>query len=579
MQWDVVIRNGKIVDGSGEQSFSGDIAIKDGKIAAVGSVQGQGAQEIDAKGLLVTPGFVDIHTHYDGQAMWDSCMAPSSWHGATTVVMGNCGVGFAPCKPEDHARLIRLMEGVEDIPGVVLDEGLKWNWETFPEFLDALEERPRDIDVAAQLPHGAMRLYVMGERAERLEVATPEDMQAMAAITREAIAAGAIGFSTSRTLNHKTSDGNPTPSLRASQEELQSIANALQGEGVLQFVSDFENPKQEMAMLETLSRESGRPLSVTVAQTHTSPESYKGLLEWLGAANNRGVALTGQVAGRPVGLMLGFRASLNPFIGCASFQGLMGLSPADRVERLQDPAVRDAILAEFDAGQYPKEVSRLTQFSNLYILGENPDYEQTAEQSIAALAKRAGVKASCFAYDELLKNAGKALLYLPFLNYANGSLDPSLEMLNHPNTVPGLGDGGAHLGIICDSSLTTHLLSYWTRDRKRGDKVALETAVKWQTHDTARTVGLMDRGLLKPGYKADINIIDYNGLRLHEPEMVWDLPHGSGRLMQGVDGYKYTLVSGQVVYENGQWTGATPGKLVRGAQAQPSASLSEGVAA
>jgi len=568
---DLVIRGGRVVDGSGAPAVAADIAIRDGQITQVGEVAERGAREIDARGLVVAPGFVDIHTHYDGQATWDERLTPSSWHGVTTVVTGNCGVGFAPCRPEDRDMLVRLMEGVEDIPGVVLTEGLSWNWESFPEFLDAIEARPHDIDLAVQLPHGPLRVYVMGERAANLEKATPEDIAQMAELAREALLAGAIGFSSSRTLNHRTSDGKPTPSLEAAADELEGIAGALADteRGVLQFVSDFKERDSELALLEDLARVSGRPLSVSVAQADQGPDHWRGLLEWICKANAEGVPLTAQVAGRPVGLMLSFEATLNPFMGTPSFQAVRELPFEEKLEALRAPELRRAILEDVAEGRVPPAMQMLSNFGKTFVLGNPPNYEQDASQSVAARAERAGVAAAAFAYDQLLENDGKNFLYYPFMNYAEGSLEPSLEMMRDEHTVLGLGDGGAHLGTICDASFSTHMVTHWTRDRSRGERVPLETVVRWHTQDTARAVGLCDRGLLQPGYKADLILFDYDALQLREPTIVRDLPAGGGRLMQEAEGYRYTIVSGEVTYEDGQPTGALPGRLVRGATPSP----------
>ena len=569
--WDLVIRGGRVIDGRGGASVLADIAIRDGLIARVGEITGTGTKEIDAEGLVVAPGFVDIHTHYNGLATWDDRLAPSSWHGVTTVVTGNCGVGFAPCRPEDHDMLIRLMEGVEDIPGAVLDEGLSWDWETFPQFMDAIDARPHDIDLAVQLPHGPLRVYVMGERAARLERATPEDIEGMAAIAREAMDAGAIGFSTSRTLNHRTSDGHPTPSLKATEDELLGIATALSeaDRGVLQFVSDFKDLETELAMLENLSRSSGRPLSVSLAQSDAGPDNWRGLLRWLHDANERGVALSAQVAGRPVGLMLSFDATLNPFIGVESYRPVSKLPFDEKIAALRRPELRQAILDDVALGRVAPATKGLLRFEKTFILGSPPDYEQDPSQSIGAQADRAGIDAAGLVYDRLLESGGRTFLYYPFLNYAEGSLDASLEMMKDDLTVLGLGDGGAHLGSICDASFTTHMVTHWTRDRSRGERLPLETVIKWHSRDTARAVGLCDRGLLEPGYKADVIIFDYEALQLHEPAMVRDLPAGGGRLMQGADGYRYTIVSGEITYRDGEPTGALPGRLVRGVQAEP----------
>lgn len=573
-QHDLVIRGGTLVDGTGAEPWTGDVAVDGGIVTQVGRVDGTGKEEIDARGLLVTPGFVDVHTHYDGQATWDSRLAPSSWHGVTTVVMGNCGVGFAPCRPQDQETLVRLMEGVEDIPGVVLTEGLSWDWESFPQFMDALESRPHDIDFAAQLPHGALRVYVMGERGANREPATEYEIRQMAELAKEAMRVGALGFSTSRTLNHRTSDGQPTPTLTAADEELLGIAMALKeiDKGVLQFVTDFKNAPVEMAMLQRLVEESGRPMSVSLAQAEVAPEAWKRLLGWVEEANAAGLPLRGQVAGRPVGLMLGLDATLNPFVAHPSFKALDALPLEEKVAQLRRPEVREQLLSEQPATDNPFMQAVLQNFEKMFLLGDPPDYEQPPEQSLGAQARARGMRPEELAYDLMLEDDGRAMLYFPFLNYADNSLDPSLAMMKSPSTILGLGDGGAHLGTICDASFSTHMLTHWTRDRSRGERVSVQEVVKWHTQDTARAVGLFDRGLLKPGYKADINIIDYDNLRLLPPRMVHDLPAGGRRLMQQAEGYRYAIVSGQVTYRDGQPTEALPGRLVRGAQPAPAAS-------
>lgn len=570
---DLVIRGGNVVDGSGVEAVTADIAVRDGRIVEVGRVSGRGRREIDADGLLVTPGFVDVHTHYDGQATWDSRLAPSSWHGVTTAVMGNCGVGFAPCRPADHDMLIRLMEGVEDIPGVVLTEGLRWNWESFPEFLDALESRPHDIDFAAQLPHGALRVYVMGERGANLEAATAADIEAMAGLAREAMEAGALGFTTSRTLNHQTSDGKPTPTLNAAAEELLGIAMGLKaaGKGVLQFVTDFKDGKLEFAMLRRLVEQSGRPLSVSLAQPETSPDGWKKLLAWIGEAADAGLPMRAQVAGRPVGIMLGLDATLNPFVAHPSFRELADLPLAEKVARMRDPAMRARLLAESPEAGHPFMQAVLQNFEKTFLLGDPPDYEQDPSRSLGAQARARGIRPEELAYDLLLQDEGRTLLYFPFLNYANDSLEPSLAMMKHPHSILGLGDGGAHLGTICDASFSTHMLTHWTRDRTRGERLSVPEVVKWHTRDTAAAVGLFDRGLLQPGYKADINVIDYDRLQLKAPRMIHDLPAGGRRLMQEAEGYRFAVVAGEVTYADGQATEALPGRLLRGAQAAPGA--------
>ncbi len=568
---DLVVRGGTVVDGTGADPLTADVAIRDGRIAEVGRVSGRGREEIDAGGLLVTPGFVDIHTHYDGQATWDSRLAPSSWHGVTTVVMGNCGVGFAPCRPADHDMLFRLMEGVEDIPGVVLTEGLSWNWESFPQFLDALEARRHDIDFAAQLPHGALRVYVMGERGAEREPATDEEIATMAALAREAMDAGALGFTTSRTLNHRTSDGQPTPTLTAAEEELLGIAMGLKdaGKGVLQFVTDFKNAKVEFAMLRRLVAESGRPLSVSLAQAEAAPDAWKRLLGWVEEAAASGLPMRAQVAGRPVGLMLGLDATLNPFVSHPSFRSVADLPLAEKVARLRDPEFRARLLAEAPATDHPFMRAVLSNFSKMFVLGDPPDYEQPPERSLGAQAAARGIRPEELAYDLMLEDEGRAMLYFPFLNYADDSLEPSLAMMKSPHSVLGLGDGGAHLGTICDASFSTHMLTHWTRDRTRGLKLSVPEVVKWHTQDTAAAVGLNDRGRLAPGYKADLNLIDYERLRLKPPRMVHDLPAGGRRLMQEAEGYRYAIVSGEVTYRDGEPTDALPGRLIRGAQKAP----------
>jgi N-acyl-D-aspartate/D-glutamate deacylase len=565
---DIVIRNGTIIDGTGAKPFEGDVALHNGRIAEVGRVSGNGREEIDAKGKVVTPGFVDIHTHYDGQATWDERLTPSSWHGVTTAVMGNCGVGFAPCRDGDHDMLIRLMEGVEDIPGVVLTEGLKWNWETFPEFLNALETRPHDIDFATQVPHGALRVYVMGERGADREPATAQEIAAMGRIAKEAVEAGALGFSTSRTLNHRTSDGKPTPTLTAAEDELLGIALGLKaaGRGVLQVVSDFTNPAEELSMLRRLVVESGRPLSFSLAQSDRGPDAWKMLLQFLDQCAAANLPVKAQVCGRPVGLLLGLSLTLNPFSAHESYRKIADLPFEQRLAAMRTPQMRQALLDEEPATDNPFVKAVLRNFDKMFPLADPPDYEPTPDMSLGAQAARQNKRAEELAYDWLLADGGRALILFPFLNYADGSLEPSLAMMRHPQTILGLGDGGAHVGMICDGSFPTSMLTHWTRDRTRGGKLPLEWVVKAQTHDTAAAVGLHDRGLLKPGYKADLNVIDHTKLTLHRPTIAYDLPAGGRRLVQYADGYEATIVAGQITYRNGKPTKALPGKLIRGAQ-------------
>jgi N-acyl-D-aspartate/D-glutamate deacylase len=566
----LIIRGGSVVDGTGAPARTADVAIDDGFITEVGRVDGTAERTIDADGLLVTPGFVDIHSHYDGQASWGERMIPSSWHGVTTVVVGNCGVGFAPVRPADHDRLIELMEGVEDIPGTVLHEGLAWDWQSFPEFMDALGDRPFDVDVAVQVPHGALRLHVMGERGARREVATAHDIDAMARLARGAVEAGALGFTTSRTLNHRTSKGEYTPTLTAEADELIGIAQAIgrTGQGVLQVVSDFADLDAEFAIFRRMAETSGRPLSFSLVQVRG--DGWRRLLDLLSAANADGITMTGQVAPRAVGLLLGLQCTLHPLLTNPVYREISDRSLSERVAAMADPHFKDKVLAA-DASQ--RDESKLGgrlihAFRRMYELGDPPDYEPDTSSSIAARAEREGRSALDLAYDVLLRDGGRSFLYLPSLNYADGNLDAVGEMLAHPNTVIGLADGGAHVGTICDASFPTTLLTLWARDRERG-RLDLAFAVKRHTSATARTVGLLDRGVLAPGYRADVNVIDFERLTARRPEMVHDLPAGGKRLVQSADGYVATTVAGEITYENGETRGPLPGRLVRGPQSAP----------
>jgi N-acyl-D-aspartate/D-glutamate deacylase len=567
---DLIVRGGTIADGKGGALYEGDVAVTNGRISAVGKVSGKGAEEIDAKGRLVTPGFVDIHTHYDGQATWDERLAPSSWHGVTTVVMGNCGVGFAPVHQGDHARLIELMEGVEDIPGVALHEGLKWNWESFGDYLDALEQMPHDIDVCAQLAHGALRVYVMGERGAAIEPANEDDIAKMRHLTKEAMQAGAIGFTTSRTILHKSVKGEPTPGLRAEEAELMGIAMGIAdaGRGVMELISDFDSPDPltEFAMIRRLVERSGRPLSLSLAQAGSSSDGWRGLLGLIEQASKDGLAIRGQVAPRPIGLLLGLQGTINPFIAHETFAEIKDKPLADKVRIMRDPSFRARMLAETEAKQTHPLARRVMAFDRIFPLGDPPDYEPPKETSLAAQAARGNREAQDIAYDMLLEDEGRAFLFSPFANYTEFNLDCCHDMIAHPDTVQGLGDGGAHVGIISDASFATYLLTHWGRDRARG-KFDLGYLVKRQTADTARAVGLMDRGVIAVGMKGDLNVIDFDRLQVGAPRMAFDLPAGGKRLLQGATGYDATIVSGVVVYRNGEATGALPGKLVRGPQA------------
>jgi N-acyl-D-aspartate/D-glutamate deacylase len=556
MPHDLVIAGGTVVDGTGAPPRRADVAVDGDRITAVGNSSdiGPTRRRIDADGAVVTPGFVDVHTHYDGQATWDERMTPSAWHGVTTVVMGNCGVGFAPVRPTDHDVLVELMEGVEDIPGTALHEGLTWDWESFPDYLDALERQRRDVDVAAQVPHGALRLFVMGERGAAREPATDDDVAEMARLAGEAVDAGALGFTTSRTRNHRTSRGDWTPTLTAAASELAGIADGLGsvGKGVLQVVSDFTDPRDELSSVLGMAESSGRPLSISLSQVPTKPEGWRSLLDAITAANDRGLTVSAQVAARPVGILLGLSGTINP----------LGSSPTARsigadVEALRSDDVRATIRSEMAAGR------PLFPWDHVYRLGDPPDYEPPPEASIASEAARTGVSPEELVYDTAL--AGD-LLYVPFLNYADGDLEAVRAMLTHPHAVLGLAEGGAHVGTICDGSFPTTMLTHWVRDRTRGDRLPLEHVVAMQTSRTAGLVGLLDRGVIAPGMRADLNVVDMEGLRLHAPAIVHDLPAGGRRYVQRADGYLHTIVAGEETYAGGEPTDALPGRLVRGHQ-------------
>ncbi|MEP6660590.1 MAG: amidohydrolase family protein [Acidimicrobiales bacterium] len=567
--FDLVIKGGQVLDGTGAPGRTADIAVLDGLIATVGRVDDSATRVIDADGALVTPGFVDIHTHYDGQATWDERLLPSAWHGVTTVVMGNCGVGFAPVHPEDHDRLIELMEGVEDIPGAALHEGLSWRWQSFAEYLDALDSRPHDIDFAAQLPHGALRLFVMGERGANREPASAEEIAEMGRLAAEAVRAGALGFTTSRTLNHRTSRGEPTPTLTASRDELVGIAREIgtTHAGVLQVVTDFIDAEYELTTFREMMLASRRPLSVSLAQSdHT--EVFRNVLDAITEANAEGLEMRAQVAARGIGVLLGLQATVNPFQRCSTFRTVANYPLAERVARLSEPEIRDRILAE-----YPNAaIGFIARFDRMYALGDPPDYEPSPDTSLAARAARERRRPEELAYDHLLADNGRAFLYVPILNYVDGDLDAVREMLVHPFTVPGLSDGGAHVGTICDASFPTTLLSHWGRDRSRGEGIEMTEVVRRQCRETAFALGLRDRGVLARGFKADLNVIDPEEIGMRAPEMAFDLPAGGKRLLQRATGYVHTIVSGQEVYSRGEATGPLPGRLVRGSQPEPAAS-------
>ncbi|HEY1708623.1 MAG TPA: amidohydrolase family protein [Rhizomicrobium sp.] len=570
--FDLVIRNGMVVDGTGGAPFEADVAIAGGRIAAIGKGLPAGSEEIDAKGKLVTPGFVDIHTHYDGQAIWSKHLSPSSAHGVTTVVGGNCGVGFAPCRPEHRDMLVSVMEGVEDIPEVVMTEGLTWDWETYPEYLDALEKRPRDIDFASQIPHSAVRVYVMGQRGADREPATPDDLKKMQAVVREAIGVGALGFATSRLIIHKTGHGDPIPTFMAEESELEAMALALKdcGRGVLQAVFGVPGRtfEDEIDLLSRLTKLSGRPASFTMAQDPAKPDAWRNVMKHLANANAGGPAIRAQVYPRPIGMVLGFDLSVNPFCLCPSYQPLVKLPFEQRIAELRKPELRAKLLMEEPIDPVVPLSKLGRAFERMYPFNDPPDYEPPEDQSIAAQARARGMTPAELAYDMLLQNGGRAMLFVALANYANSTLDPVLSMMTDPNCVLGLGDGGAHYGMICDSSYPTFVLSHWARDRK-GAKLPIEQAIRSLSARPAATVGLNDRGILSVGRKADINVIDHAAVTLPRPMIRYDLPAGGRRLDQGASGYDATIVSGTIIAREDTPTGALPGRLVRGAQEVP----------
>jgi len=580
---DLVIRAGHVVDGTGAPGRTADVAVDGGIVTEVGRV-GSGRREIDADGALVTPGFVDVHTHFDGQATWDPHLTPSCWHGVTTAVLGNCGVGFAPVAPDRHDWLIGLMEGVEDIPGTALHEGMAFDWESFPEYLDALERMPRALDVGTHVTHGALRAYVMGDRGARNEGATPDDVAEMARLTEEALRAGALGFSTSRTMGHRAIDGEPVPGTFAAEDELFALGEALArvGHGVFELApagtggeaaGDAPDAHEhEIDWIVRLARATGVPVTFLIMQSHVDPERWRHQVEAARAAVAEGLVVRPQVASRCFGMLVGHQSRANPFRQRPSYAALLDLPFAERVARLRDPQVRDRILADAPPTPTPGTMSAQmagNPFERFFPLGEPPEYEPTPDASIGALAAAQGRTPDEVAYDLMLRNDGKELLLYPLLNYGHGNYDALYEMMADPITLQGLGDGGAHCGIICDASMTTYLLSHWVRDRSRGPRLALEDVVRRMTSDTAGLYGLHDRGVLAPGHRGDVNVIDFDRLALRRPEMVHDLPAGAGRMVQHATGYVATVVAGETVVEAGECTDARPGALVRGPQALP----------
>ena len=556
---DLVIRGALVVDGTGAPAVTTSVGIDGERIVAMGDDVGSGTREIDGTGLVLAPGWVDVHTHYDGQVTWDPLLSPSSWHGVTTLVMGNCGVGFAPVRPDGHDFLIELMEGVEDIPGTALHEGIDWQWESFPEYRDALDSIPRAVDVAAQVPHAALRAYVMGERAH--EDATAEEVAEMARLTEEALAAGAVGFTTSRTILHRSKHGL-VPGTYAPADELVAIGEAIGRVGggrVVELVSDTASTEDERAWMVELAKHSGATITYALAQAGHDKSGYREALEHAGSVPG----IVPQVPCRPTGMLFGFQSSLHPFITHPTYRKVADLPLAERVAELRKPEVRAALVSEGPSTSNPIGLGLMQRWGQMFPLGDPPDYEPPASASAAAVAEREGRSPQEVVLDWLLERDGKALIFAPLASYADHDHEAILEMMTHPTTVLGLSDGGAHCGLICDASMPTYLLTHWVRDRHRGPRISLEQAVHLQTGRTAEVYGFGDRGVIAVGKRADLNLIDLDGLRLHEPEMVFDLPAGGRRLVQKVDGYVATIVAGQVTFEHGEHTGALPGKLVR----------------
>lgn len=580
--YDVKIVGGTVVDGTGAPGRRADVAVRDGKIVAIGACPGEATEVLDATGHVVTPGWVDIHTHYDGQVSWDADMAPSSLHGVTTCVMGSCGVGFAPVREADRARLIRLMEGVEDIPGTALSEGIRWGWESFPEYLDQIDSQPHTIDLCMQVPHDALRVYVMGDRAIAEEPATDEDIAEMARVLAEALDAGAFGFSTGRSDNHRSAEGLPTPASEAEERELVGLAAVFAGRdrGVVQVVNDFDvldgdaEFDREWTLVEKMADAAGgRPLSMSLMQRDQSKDQWRWVLERVEALRARGVPVFVQVAPRGIGVLLGLEATFQPFMGFPSYKSIHALPLTERVARMRDPAFKAQLLTESsdpvagDGSPIPPLADQLLAAVEwiawrLFTLGSEPDYEPDLATSIGARASASGTPVLSAVYDALLEDDGQALLYFPIYNYTEGSLDNVGTMLKHPAALPGLSDGGAHVGTICDASFPTFLITHWVRDRPEG-RIPLEQAIQMQTQRTASYLGLTDRGTLTEGLRADINIIDLESLRLTSPTLVADLPAGGKRLLQHAKGYVATLVGGTVIARDGELTGEFPGRVVR----------------
>ena len=571
--YDLIIRGGKIYDGSGGEPFLADVAINGGVIAAVGEVQGSAKEEIDASDRIVTPGFVDVHTHYDGQITWENRLAPSSDHGVTTVVMGNCGVGFAPSRPEHRTLMIKLMEGVEDIPEVVMTEGVPFNWETFPEYLDALEQRESDIDFAAQLPHSPLRVYVMGERGANLEPPTQEDLAEMRRLTAEAVEAGALGVTTSRSYAHQFRDGRPAPSVKSEDQEVLALAQGQRdaGTGVFQMVPSYDvTAAERMDLLDDIARTSGRPVSFTFMQTPKGEGDWQEMVARLENSKNEGLEVRGQIIPRPTGALLGLELSMHPFSFNPSFREIEHLPLEEKVEQMRDPAFRKKLIAEEPTDPQAFFVYVISDLDSMFVLGNPPNYNPRSDESIGARARAMGVDPKELIYDALLQRDGREVLYRPLGNSEGEKFESSgRNLVKNDRTFPALGDGGAHYSMICDAAYTTYFLTYWVRDAKGDKGVELPYAVRKLTYEPSHAVGLRDRGLIRPGYKADLNVIDMERLHLYAPHVVYNLPTGGRRLQQRADGYDATIVSGVVTYRNGRSTGALPGRLVRGGREAP----------
>ena len=565
---DLVINGGLIIDGTGAPAQAGDIAIDQGVISQVGGKAGPARRTLDAQGAMVTPGWIDIHTHYDGQATWDPYLSPSTAHGVTSVVMGNCGMGFAPVKPDKRDWLISVMEGVEDIPGAVLSEGIQWDWESFPEYMDALARRPKALDIATQIPHSAVRAYVMGERGIQHDETTPDDLFEMCNIVREALKAGAYGFSTSRTFLHKYDQRKYPPGTFATGEEISTLGQVLGevGHGVLQMTSNHISMHHEIPWMRNLALKNKLPVLFNLQQTDPAPDLWKDILGTLKEAHAQNIPLYGGICGRPVGLLFSWHSSLHPFIVSPAYLEIAKLPWPERIARLRQPEVRQAILTGERLRTDERMRTMFGNFHKIYRLADNPDYEPEASESVQAMMQAQGRGGLEVVYDLMMERDGMAMLYYPSFNYSYGNLDHLHEWLQSDVTVNSLSDGGAHCNYICDVSMPTFMLTHWSRSRTRGDKFSVEAMVKRQTQDTARIYGMNDRGTLQVGKKADINIIDYDKLRLYAPEMVYDLPAGGRRLTQRCDGYIATLVAGQPIFENQQATGALPGQLMRAGQ-------------